>query len=74
MKIQTYILPAYWASYLINGDDSGLDSDEKKEIHTFLRAEKSPYFFDCGEPYFSRHNDATGLGGDVCEYRVFVKQ
>ena len=28
MKIETYTLPAYWASYLINGDASGYSDEE----------------------------------------------
>ena len=29
MKTETYSLPAYWASYLINGDSSGLEQYEE---------------------------------------------
>ena len=31
MNTKTFTLPEYWASYLINGDHSGLDEKEKKE-------------------------------------------
>lgn len=30
--------PAYWASYLINGDDSGYGFDEKNEINAWLHS------------------------------------
>ena len=81
MNIETieYTLPAYWASYLINGDASGFDiantpddpdagTREQLEIDQWLESEGNPHFVDCGEQYFSWHNDATSLGGDVCDY------
>jgi len=78
MNIETieYKLPAYWASYLINGDASGLldkcqDSPEQSEqatIDQWLESEGNPHFVDCGEQYFSWSNEATSLGGDVCDY------
>jgi len=89
MKIETitYKLPAYWASYLINGDASGLEDicpaqsrgqlpgDEESELATidsFLQREGEPNFIDCGEQYFSWTNDATTLGGDVCDYVAHI--
>ena len=79
----TYKLPAYWASYLINGDASGFDiantpdnpnagDDELATIDSFLQSEGEPNFVDCGEQYFSWTNDATTLGGDVCDYVAHV--
>jgi len=69
-----YALPAYWATYLINGDDSGLEPEEVKEIKAWLATENHPYFVDVGASRFSRSNDATSLGGDVCEYVAHIKQ
>jgi hypothetical protein len=72
LNAQTYILPAYWASYLINGDDSGLSDSELNQCNDWLEKEGNPQIVDCGESYFSWHNDAqsviTRVGGDVCEY------
>ena len=81
MTIETheYTLPAYWASYLINGDASGFDiantpddpdagTREQLEIDQWLESEGFPRFVDCGEQYFSWWNEATSLGGDVCDY------
>lgn len=68
MKTLTYILPAYWASYLINGDASGLEDSERAVVDSFMVNEGNPNIVDCGEPYFSRRNDATLLAGDVCIY------
>lgn len=68
-----YTLPAYWASYLINGDASGLEDGEQATIDAFLAREGNPNLVDCGESYFSHSNDATELGGDVCDYTALVE-
>lgn len=72
MKTATYTLPSYWASYLINGDASGLDAGEQATVDAFMAREGNPHFVDCGEPYFSTLNDAGVLAGDVCEYIALV--
>ncbi len=77
MKTETYILPAYWASALINGDYSGLEDTEIKEIETFEAQNREDnccfYCIDCSEEqYFKWRNDATNLGGDVLEYTFDV--
>jgi hypothetical protein len=69
-----YDLPMYWACYLINGDESGLEDGEQATIDAWLEAEGSPWFVDVGESFFSWHNDATSLGGDVCQYVAHVKR
>ena len=67
--LTTYRLPAYWASYLINGDASGLESGERATIDAWLAREGGPNIVDCGDSYFSRHNESgNGMAGDVCEY------
>jgi hypothetical protein len=70
MKIETaeFKLPAYWASYLINGDASGLQDGEQSTIDAWIKHEGNPHFVDCGEQYFSHTNEATNLGGDVCDF------
>lgn len=45
---ETYTLPASWASYLINGDDSGMDDVEALEVRDWLKGH--PYLgeaFSC---------------------------
>ena len=70
MQIETYTLPVYWASYLINGDASGLEDGEQAEIDAWLAS--LPYGYACvdvgEETGFRRSNDATDLGGDCAEY------
>jgi hypothetical protein len=38
MSIETveFVLPVYWASYLVNGDDSGITEEERAEIDSFI--------------------------------------
>lgn len=67
------VLPAYWASYLINGDDSGLEPGEKAVVDKFLADQCLPKPVSCtDEQYFKWGNDATRLGGDVLEYTFFL--
>jgi hypothetical protein len=74
MESITYSLPAYWASYLINGDASGLLPGEQRTIDAWLAKDGLDSPVDCAaEPYFSRHNDAhTGLAGDVLDYTFLL--
>lgn len=66
-----YILPEWWACYLINGDASGLEDSEIAEIDSFCEGLGSCVDVS-EEPYFSWENDANGLGGDVAEF-TFIK-
>jgi len=70
-----FTLPIYWASYLFNGDASGLNDGEQDEIDAFVDKEregKAITWADVGEPYFSHNNDATILGGDVAKYTAIL--
>lgn len=74
--LRRYELPAYWASSIFNGDDSGLESGEREQIDAFIKREGLEGWTEaeCGESYFAHSNDATSLGGDVCEYTfVLIK-
>jgi hypothetical protein len=69
--VESFVLPSYWASYLINGDHSGLSDDEKQAVDNFLGREdmRSLSCVSCGEEsYFANSNDAGTLAGDVMEY------
>ena len=77
MKTFKVIGAAYWASYFINGDASGLEEREITLAHEWAARELGPsdHIVDCGEPYFSWHytlhtGDAASQGGDVCEYTI----
>ena len=69
--LRRYELPSYWASYLINGDGSGLEDGEEKQIESFLASEglESWTCADVSDnTWFAHGNDATNLGGDVARY------
>lgn len=69
MATETYILPAYWASALINDDRSGMEDTDEKELTKWLLKENPGYCVGCSdEPYFAHRNDATNLGCDVLEF------
>lgn len=76
MEIQTFILPAHWASYLIDRTgDYSLEPGDTILINAFLRNCKLTDW-DCvdvsDEVWFARQNDATGLGGNVATF-TFIK-
>ena len=66
-----YRLPASWASYLINGDASGLETGEQERIDAFLKAEALPDPVDCeSEASFCHSCDAPGeLAGNMLLFR-----
>lgn len=69
--LRRYELPAYWASYLINGDDSGIEESESKACDSFITREGLEKWTcaDCSrESYFSHGNDGTNLGCDTLRY------
>lgn len=71
-SIITYTLPAHWASYLINGDDSGIDEVDKQAADAWLHSYAIGSPVSCSdEAYFRRSNDATSYGGNVLEYTFF---
>ncbi len=67
---------ACWASYLINGDASGLSDEERKLADAWCERELGPNdaIVDCDEPYFTwsyrLYTGAPFSGGDVVDYRV----
>jgi hypothetical protein len=67
--VEKYILPVYWASALINADESGMEESDIKDMNAWLDREKPGSCVGCeGEPYFSHRNDAGTLAGDVLEF------
>lgn len=69
MKTTNYTLPEYWASYLINGDASGMEDNEQSEIDEFLKNENLGFCLSCSdESEFKWRNDANNLGGNCLDY------
>lgn len=73
LNLTEYVLPAYWASALINGDTSGMSDEDYQDLVAWLEREKPgnclDYRDDAG---FRWRNDAGMLGGD-CMTFVFHK-
>lgn len=75
MEIEEYTLPAYWASYLINGDASGLEDGEQERIDAWLKAHGNPWCLGCSDESYFKHTfyDVGGeLAGDALDYQFDV--
>lgn len=71
MKIETYRLPAHWASTLVNGDSTGNTDEDDDAIDGWYA--DHPHLGCClscdGEPEFRKYHDAPGvLACDVLEF------
>ena len=81
LQFETYSLPDYWASALINGDDSGLHDQEKNELLAFTnwmieKHGRCEAVTCADEGHFTKWHDATHLGVLACdavEYTFLVK-
>ena len=75
VKTTTFDLPSHWAGALINGDYSGLDNSDERELRSFLR--KNPdangITADVKDLGFKTSNDANRLGGDVSRFTAIVR-
>lgn len=62
-------LPSYLASYLINGDASGLNDAEQSEIDSFILKADVGFCVGCSEEsWFANSNDLDNMGADVLEF------
>jgi hypothetical protein len=78
MKEQTFklILPTRWGSYFVNGDASGIDTDDKREADACLAWIRSDlcgganfWCVDCGnEEGFRWANDWNGIGDETARF------
>jgi hypothetical protein len=67
--IDTYTLPEYWASGLINNDCSGMSAEDVTEMNQWLANVQPGSCTGCSEQaWFSHNNDANNMGGNVLEY------
>lgn len=71
MKTVTYVLPAHWASAIINDDYSGYTDEEAMEIEDFCK-DLGPCVDVTDEEEFGWTNDANGLGGSVATFHFQV--
>lgn len=78
MKLETYKLPCHWASYFINGDDSGYDYEEIIAMQAFeddmIERHGQCWCLSCGEDEddFRRYHDAARYGVLACNVTDFT--
>ena len=74
IETATVLLPAYWASALINDDFSGVSDEEEDAIRQFLADYSDWYVADCNEGVeFTPWHDAKKYGvlaGDCLTYTL----
>lgn len=73
VKFETITLPSHWASYLINHDDSGLDTEEAAYIVWTMVREgvRNVVSLDDDRERFTWHYrmyGGTADGGTVCDF------
>ena len=76
MKTTTYVLPAHWASALINADESGMSDEESRALNDWLRDTNAGYCVDCSDESEFRHThdaDEYALAGDCLTF-TFTKE
>jgi len=76
MQIETFDLPDFWASALINGDTSGLTDNDEQALNAFTEFMIAEYgscwALDCSEePSFMRWHDAARFGVLACDVLTF---
>ena len=77
MSIKTveYTLPNYWASALINGDDSGLDDDENATLAAWLNNHPNLSCIDVADDSsFTAWHDARAYNVKACDAATFTFQ
>jgi len=65
---QTYSMPVYWASYLINGDPSSLDDEEIAEADAAIEDIGLGAPVDVSDSDFRSRGDYGRLAGDYADY------
>lgn len=73
VKFETITLPSHWASYLINDDDSGLDTEEAAYIVGTMVREGVRNVVDVTDDserftWHYRMYGGTADGGTVCDF------
>jgi hypothetical protein len=72
MRTRNFVLPAHFASFLVNGNSTSLELEEVSDMVAFTEKHNLLNCIDCSEQYFSWRNDLNDLGGDVMEFTFEV--
>lgn len=70
IEVETTIAPAYWASYLVNGDASGMEEDELAKCDKWLahQTKEGWRVVSCeGESFIGRFQ---GMQTELVEYTL----
>lgn len=67
-ETETYSMPIYWASYLINGDASGIDDDDIVQADAAIEDIGLGAPVDVSESEFRSRGDYGRLAGDYADY------
>lgn len=74
MKTETYELPAFWASALINDDWTRLEDEDESALKAWLKDVKPGYCVDVSdETFFTKWHDAQEYVL-ACDCLVFTFQ
>lgn len=69
-------LPTHWATYFMNGDSSGMEPEEKKEVDDWWDANIEDGW-DCvdisEDHWFASYHDGGYLAADVAKY-TFMRE
>ena len=71
MNFETYKLPVYWASYLLNGDASSISDDDQAQIDAWCaETGVGPCLHIEEDSEFTKWHDARdyALAGDCCNF------
>ena len=73
--VTTLTAPSHWASYITNGDASGLTAKEKAQCDAWLAAEDAGSCVSCEDAGFMWRHDACryAIASDCQEY-TFLKR
>ena len=69
LEAKTFSVPEYWLPALVNGDESGLDGEDCKQLQAFCNDELSEGWYVASyseESEFSSDHDAIGYGVLAC--------
>lgn len=73
MEHDTYTLPAFWASYLINHDATGMDASERAAVDEWREENNAGVCVDHSvEPIFCARHDAREVVPFGCECLTFT--
>ena len=78
IKVDTYKIPSYFLSALVNSDETGLEERDSIELNSWLSYLPKGYkvwdYDHNSEAYFSWSNDVTNYGADVTDTTLYMDE